>query len=128
MKIVNNIVGGLLGLLFIFSASVVLFKINIPQPPPPPEGSAPAHFMAAFMPTGYMHFVKVFELLGGILVAIPKTRNFGLLILGPIILNIIAFHGFVAKEGLFSPMLIIICLAALYLLWVGRRQFINLKN
>lgn len=129
MKIVNNIIGGLLGLLFVFSASVVLFKINIPQPPPPPEGSPAAHFMAAFIPTGYMTFVKVCELTGGILVAIPKTRNFGLLILGPIIINILCFHGFVtAGVGLFSPMLIVICLAALYLLWVGRHPFLNLKN
>jgi len=129
MKIVNNIIGGLLGLLFVFSASVVLFKINIPQPPPPPEGSPAAHFMAAFIPTGYMTFVKVCELTGGILVAIPKTRNFGLLILGPIIINILCFHGFVtAGVGLTSPMLIVICLAALYLLWVGRHQFLNLKN
>lgn len=128
MKIVNNIVGGLLGLLFIFASSVILFNL-MPQPPAPPEGSAPAHFMAAFGPTGYMTFVKVCELVGGILVAIPKTRNFGLLILGPIIINILCFHGFVtAGVGLFDPMLIIICLAALYLLWVGRHQFLNLKN
>jgi hypothetical protein len=33
-----------------------------------------------------------------------------------------------AGVGLFSPMLILICLAALYLLWVGRRQFLALKN
>ena len=128
MKYIPNIVGGLLGLLFIAVSTMVLLKLG-PTPPAPPEGSAPAHFMAAFAPTGYLTFVKVCELVGGILVAIPKTRNFGLLILGPIIINILAFHGFVtAGVGLFSPMLIVICLAALYLLWVGRRQFLGLKN
>ena len=81
-------------------------------------------FMGAFGPTGYLTFVKVFELLGGILVAIPKTRNYGLLVLGPIIINILAFHAFVTKgKDLFSPMLIVIVLLALYLLWVERRTF-----
>jgi hypothetical protein len=86
-------------------------------------------FFGAFGPTGYMTFVKVLELLGGILVAIPRTRNFGLLVLGPIIVNILAFHAFITKgEGLFNPMLIVIVLLALYLLWVGRKGFAGLAN
>ena len=49
--------------------------------------------------------------------------------LGPIIINILAFHLFVMKgDGLTSPMLIIIVLLALYLLWVGRRAFTGLLN
>ena len=88
-----------------------------------------AHFFAAFGPTGYLTFVKVFEVLGGILVAIPKTRNFGLLILGPIIVNILAFHAFVTKgQGLFSPMIIAIVVMALYLLWSGRKAFAGLAK
>lgn len=79
--------------------------------------------MAAFATTGYLQFVKVFELLGGILVAIPKTRNLGLLILGPIIINILCFHGFVAKDGIFQPILLVISFAALFLLWAERRAF-----
>ena len=80
--------------------------------------------MAAFAPTGYLTFVKVFELLGGVLVAIPRTRNLGLLILGPIIINILAFHIFVAGgQGLWSPMLMGICALALFLLWYERKAF-----
>jgi len=126
MKIVSNIVGGLLGLLFIFASSVVLFNL-MPQPPAPPEGSAAYHFMNAFFPTGYMTFIKGLELTGGILVAIPKTRNFGLLILGPIIINIIAYHAFVMKgEGLAGTA--VVGVPALYLLCAAHRQFLNLKN
>ena len=52
-----------------------------------------------------------------------------LLALGPIIINILAFHAFIAKgKDLFSPMLIVICVLALYLLWVARNQFAALKN
>ena len=55
--------------------------------------------------------------------------GFGLAVLGPIILNILAFHAFITKgEGLFSPMLIVIVLLALYLLWVGRKAFTGLLN
>ena len=93
------------------------------------EAGAMASFMAAFGPTGYMTFIKVLELFGGILVAIPRTRNFGLLILGPILVNILAYHTFLAKGAtLFDPMLIVICLLAAYLLWVGRKQFSALLN
>lgn len=123
MKHAPNIVGGLLGLLFITFGLMVLLKLG-PTPPPPPEGSPPAHFMAAFVLTGYLTFVKVLEVLGGILVAIPRTRNLGLLVLGPIILNILAFHIFIAKgEGLFNPVILIIVAMVLYLLWCGRREF-----
>jgi putative oxidoreductase len=128
MKKYPPIIAGLiLGLLFVMSAVVVLF--NLVKAPPPPEGSPAAMFFAAFGPTGYMTFVKVLELGGGILVAIPRTRNFGLLVLGPIILNILAFHLFVtAGEGLLNPMILVIVALALYLLWVGRKQFLGLLN
>ncbi len=128
MKIAANIAGGLLGLLFVAVGIMVLFHLGPPQPAPP-EGSPPALFMGALAPTGYLTFVKICEVLGGILVAIPKTRNFGLLVLGPIILNILAFHLFLAKgEGLADPMLIGICLIAAFLLWSGRKAFAGLLN
>lgn len=124
MKHLPTIAGILLGLLFIMSASVVLFKLA--QIPESPEGSPVAAFMAAFGPTGYMTFVKVLELLGGIVVAIPRTRNVGLLILGPIIVNILAFHIFVAKDGILNPMLLGISALALFLLWSERKSWLAL--
>jgi len=124
MKFVPIIVSALLGLLFVFSGAAYLFNL-VPIPPIPPE-SPVGIFFGLFASTGYMNFVKIFEIIGGVLVAIPRTRNLGLLVLGPILLNIIAFHGLVAKEGLFSPMLILIVLAALYLLWVERKAFAGL--
>ena len=126
MKYIANIAGGLLGFVFIAFGLMVLLKLG-PTPPAPPEGSPAAMFMGAFVPTGYLTFVKVLEVLGGMLVAIPCTRNFGLLVLGPIIINILAFHAFVMKgEGLFSPIIIVIALLALGLLWCGRKEFAGL--
>ncbi len=129
MKYAPTVAGILLGLLFIMSSVVVLFNLIPPDKMPRPATPEAEMFMGAFVPTGYMTFIKVIEMIGGILVAIPKTRNYGLLALGPIIINILAFHAFVTKgKDLFSPMLIVIVALALYLLWVGRRQFAALKN
>ena len=125
MKYLPTVAGVLLGLIFVFSGLVVLFKLA--PTPPIPEGTPPAHFMAAFASTGYLTFVKVLEVIGGILVAIPRTRNLGLLVLGPIIVNILAFHAFVtAGQGLFGAMILTIVGLALYLLWVERRAFSTL--
>jgi putative oxidoreductase len=124
-KVINNIAGILLGLCFVAASIPVLFQL-VPMPKMP-EGTPIAHFMAALGPTGYLTFVKVCELVGGILVAIPRTRNFGLLVLGPIIVNIIVFHVFITSpKDLVNPMLDVIIALACYLLWVGRKQFAGL--
>ena len=126
MKYAPLIASILLGGLFIMSAVTVLF--NLVAMPELPKDTPIDHFMTAFGPTGYMKFVKVIELLGGILVIIPKTRNLGLLCLGPIIVNILAFHQFVAGDGIFQPMLIGISLLAAYLLWSGRKAWSGLVS
>ena len=121
MKLIANIAGALLGLAFLFASLMVLLNMA-PEQPPPPEGSYAALFMGAFAPSGYLHFVKVCELLGGVLVLIPKTRGAGLLLLGPIIVNILAFHMFIMDgEGMTDPMLLgIIVLALICLIAEGR--------
>lgn len=126
MKLASNIAGGLLGFLFAAFSLMFLLKL-VPMPPPPPADSPAGMFMGAFGPTGYLTFVKIMEVVGGILVAIPKTRNFGLLVLGPIIVNIIAFHAFVTSPAdLLNPILILIVLLALFLLWCERKAFLGL--
>ena len=122
------VAGIVLGLLFVMSAVMVLF--NLVKMPPMPEGTPPAMFFAAFGPTGYMKFVKVLELAGGLLVMIPRLRNVGLLVLGPIIVNILAFHLFIGGgfKDLLNPMILIIITLSLYLLWVGRKNFSGLLN
>lgn len=128
MKHLPTIAGILLGLMF--SAFGLMFLLGlIPEQAPPPEGSPIALFMGAFVPTGYLTFVKVLEVLGGVLVAIPRSRNLGLLLLGPIIVNILAFHVFVAgSQGLLDPVLLTICALAAFLLWCERRAFAGLVN
>jgi len=106
-----------------------MYFLKLGPTPKFPEGSPIAQFMGAFGPTGYMSFVKVFELTGGLIVMIPRLRNIGLLLLGPVIVNIIAFHTFITNgEGLLNPMLDAIIVCALYLLWDARRKFAGLLN
>ncbi len=123
MKIATTIAGALLGFAFVIFGLLVLLQIA-PPPPPFPEGSAPAHFMAAFATTGYLQVVKVLEVLGGLLVAFPQTRRAGLLVLGPILVNILLFHALVMHgEGLFSPVLLVLVAFTLFLAWAERAAF-----
>ena len=128
MKHLPTIAGALLGLAFV-TFGLMYFLEMMPKQDPPPADSPVAMFFGAFKPTGWMDFVKALEMIGGILVAIPKTRNFGLLVLGPIIVNILAFQIFLAKgAGLADPALIVICLLAVYLLWIERKAFAGLLH
>lgn len=127
MKLASNIAGALLGLLFLTFGLNFFFNF-IPMPADPSPADAPHKlFMAALFPTGYLAFVKIIEITGGLLVALPKTRNLGLLALGPIIVNILAFHTFLTKgAGLFEPPIILIVALALFLLVSERKAFAGL--
>lgn len=121
------IAGVLLGLCFLAASVPVLF--NLIKPPPIPEGTPVWHFMQAFGPTGYVKFVKIFEFVGAVVVMVPRLRNIGLLLLGPVIVNIIAFHVLLDDwHHLINPMVGVIIACALYLLWDARRKFAGLLN
>ncbi len=123
MKNLPLLAGGLLGLGFVSFSVMFLFNL-LPAPPAPPPGSAQEHFFIALGTTGYLKFVKILEFLGGLLVAIPKTRRLGLVILGPIMVNIVACHAFImGGEGLFSPVVLAFLALFLYLMWHERRPF-----
>lgn len=126
-KYLPTIAGTLLGLCFLAASIPVLF--NLVPFPKLPEGTPAAHFMAAFVPTGYLKFVKMFEFIGGLLALVPRLRNVALLLLGPVIVNIIAFHTLIEDpKHLINPILDIIVVCALYLLWDARKKFAGLLN
>lgn len=127
MKHLPTLASVLLGLAFVtFGAN---FFLNfIPMPADPSPADAPHKlFMGAMFPTGYLTFVKVLEIFGGVLVALPKTRNIGLLVLGPIVVNILAFHIFLTKgAGLFEPPVIAIALLSAFVLFSERKTWLGL--
>lgn len=120
------IAGGLLGLAFI-AFGLNHFVSFLPAPPSPKEGSPPAMFFGALFATGYLSFIKLVEIIGGLLVAIPKTRNFGLLVLGPVVVNILAFQIFMTGgAGLLQPPVVLVSVLSAYLLWSARGKFLAL--
>ncbi len=127
MKHLPTLASALLGIAFVtFGAN---FFLNfIPMPADPSPADAPHKlFMAAMFPTGYLAFVKVLEILGGLLVILPKTRNLGLLVLGPIVVNILAFHVFLTRgAGLTEPPLLVITLLSAFLLISERKAWLGL--
>ena len=69
------------------------------------------------------------EIIGGVLIVIPRTRNLGLLVIGPIVINIFAFHVFILKGAmLLDPVLAVIVVLTLFLLWAERRAFAGLVH
>lgn len=125
MQKITIAIGALLGLFFVATASMFLLGM-MPEQPPPPAGSAAEKFFGALMPTGYMKLVKILEVVGGVLVMIPRTRCLGLCVLVPILVNIVAFHVFVAGDGVADPMILGILAATAWLLFAERKAFLHL--
>lgn len=119
MKIAVIIVRTLLGLGF------VIFGLNILHPLPfipTPTGPFPQHaveFMTALGSTGYMKAVGVFQLVGGLLLLIGRFVPIGLVLLGPVLVNILLFHSLIMPAGIGNALVF----AALYLfVWTGYRS------
>ena len=118
MKIATLIARALLALIFIvFSLNFWLHFI----PMPPMSGPA-GTFTGVMYVSGYLAAVKVLELTGGILVASGRFLGAGLLILGPIILNILFVDIFLTKA--FNPVSTLAAVLALFLLWTKRDRFV----
>ena len=117
MEIVIIIVRILLGLLF------VVFGLNgwlhfIPLPPR--EGRA-AEFIGAMIATGYFNVILILQVVGGLLVLIGISVPLGLILLGPVIVNILMFHLFMDKKGIGLALFILVLW--LFLLWHYRVSF-----
>jgi hypothetical protein len=78
-------------------------------------------FFGGLAASGYMlPLLFATQIVAGALV-LAGMVPFGLLILAPVIVNIIAFHVFLAPEGL--PLATIVCALALFLAWRHRGSY-----
>jgi hypothetical protein len=90
MKIATVISRVLLGLgFFIFGLNIIHPFLNAP---PPPEGSLTAQFLVVMGPSHWMALIGLVQLVGGVLVLAGRTTPLGLVLLGPVLVNILAFH------------------------------------
>jgi uncharacterized membrane protein YphA (DoxX/SURF4 family) len=95
----------------------------IPEPKTPmPEGAAA--FAGALFKTGYMFpLVSGTQLVAGVLLLVNVFVPLALVLLMPVLVNIIAFHIFLAPApGAFAPG-IVFTLLELYLVWVYRKAY-----
>jgi uncharacterized membrane protein YphA (DoxX/SURF4 family) len=87
MKKISSIAAILLGVAFIFFG--VHFWAQFGFVPKPQHSEEAGKMIGAMYASGYLKFVKILEILGGILLVIPRTRVWGLFIIGPILINIL---------------------------------------
>lgn len=96
MKIAVTVARVLLGLVFLVFGLNFFLKF---LPVPPMQDSPATQFVMAMGGSGYMHVIKVFEVVGGALLISGYFVPLGLTLLAPVIVNIALFHVFLDKSG-----------------------------
>lgn len=96
MRIVSTIARYLAGLIFlVFGLNGFLHFI----PFPPPTGVA-AQFMGALFVSHYLVLIFGVQVIGGVLLLANRYVPLALTLLGPVLVNILAFHVLMAPAGL----------------------------
>lgn len=120
MKLITTIARYLLGLIFVvFGLNFWLQFLTVPSPP---EGSLAAGFIGAIYMSGFLAVVKVFEVVGGILLLAGRYVNLALAVVGPIAVVIVMYHVLILEAGYAMAAVVgILAITAL----AGRRDFIT---
>ncbi len=117
MKIVTSIARILLGLLFfVFGLNNILHFMKMEMP----TGDAGV-YLGVLGAHGILSFVGVLMVIAGLLLLVGRYVPLGLVILGPLIVNILMFHLMIAHFGA-APGLVALALE-LYLIWAYRFSF-----
>lgn len=91
----------------------------IPQPPPPPAAGA---FLGGLAGAGYFFpLLKGTEVLAGLALLSNRWVPLALAVLAPVVLNILAFHAFLAPAGIVLSLAILA--VELFLAWSYRAAF-----
>jgi hypothetical protein len=102
---------------FVFGLNGFLHFLTMPAP----TGSA-AVFMAGMGATGYFFpLLKGTEVITGLLLLGNRFVPLALTVLAPIVLNIVAFHAFLAPSGMVLPLVIVAL--GVYLAYTERAVF-----
>ena len=118
MKIAMVIVRTLMGLLFIFAAIVVLFKL---APVPELTGVAKTFNDGIFAVGYFVPMLKIVELTCGILFVTGRFVPLATILIAPIIVNIFAYHAFIDNSGL--PVAVFLVLANLFIAYNYRDAY-----
>jgi uncharacterized membrane protein YphA (DoxX/SURF4 family) len=114
----------LFGLLFV-NAGLDKFFHYMPMPKEMPEKMIKA--FGAFMEVGWlMPLVGIAELIGGILIILPRTRALGALIIFPVMVGIILTNIVQDTSGL--PMVIVLVAILAWVMYENREKYYPLLN
>jgi hypothetical protein len=108
----------------LFGAGFVLFGLDgflhfLPHPPAP---EAAMNFATALFATGYMFpLIKGVEVIAGLLLLSNRYVTLALALLAPNIVNILAFHLFLAPQG--TPIALVFFAAEVFLAWSYRDAY-----
>ena len=107
----------LLGIAFlVFGANYFLKFLPMPKS----EG-LPAQFMGVLFVSNYLMVVKILEISGAVLLLSKRFAPVGLVILGPIVVNIALYDILIAKA--FNPVGALVLILEVFLVWSYRRNF-----
>lgn len=96
--------------------------VNFIPPPAKPMPAGAAAFLTALFATGYMiRLVAGTQLVAGVLLLANRFVPLALLLLAPVIVNIVAFHLFLAPDGL--PLAAIVLVFEVALMWTVRAAY-----
>jgi hypothetical protein len=99
-----------LGSRFVLGALFLVFGLNgflqfIPMPAPPADAGA---FLGALAKTGYMFpLIKLIEIGVGLMLLSNRFVPLALTLIAPIVVNIVAYHGFLDPAGMVLPIVIL---------------------
>jgi putative oxidoreductase len=113
MNYLKQLPAFLLGLMFLASG-IMFFAGKLPAPPPDMAENSKT-FMSLLMPTGYLTFIKICEVLFAVLILLPKTRSLGLILMMPICVNILCYEVFIDKHPAIGVALVIVNAIAIFL-------------
>jgi uncharacterized membrane protein YphA (DoxX/SURF4 family) len=117
MRVAGLVARYLLGLIFlVFGANGFLHFI----PMPPPPGVA-GQFLGALFVSHVLVVVFLLELIPAILLLVGRYVPLALVLLGPVIVNIVLFHAFMAPSGL--PLATVVVILWLLTAWSVRSAF-----
>lgn len=113
----------LMGLVFFLPG--VAFFLNLLPPPKDPMPEGAMAFAGAMMKTGYLlQLVKGTEVLVGALLLANRFVPLALVLIAPVVVNIVAFHLFLAPSGLVTA--VVILAFEIYLAWAYRNAYRSL--
>jgi len=119
MKIVTLIARLLLGLMFVVLGLNGFF--NFLNMGPMPSGLA-GQFMGALVLSHYYWVVAGLQVAGGALLLVNRYVPLGLVLLGPVIVNIILYHVFLNPTGV---ALAIVVTILWFIVFFGHRQYFS---